>query len=171
VMIGGQIFTIDQAASGQTFFTQFSTGAEWESAMVLTNPSSTETATGSITLLNDGGERIGDPGSRSFTIEPLGSTRFAMDGSGELVSGSARVQANIPVSGVVKYRHPALGMAVVGNSAPVRSLMAAVVRDQSRGLNTGIALGNALDQAVEVKFSLRGLGGRQAAGGAATYTS
>ena len=170
LIIGGRILTVNQAANNQTFFPQFSAGAQWESELVLTNPSSSETATGSVTVLNDGGEQIGDSGSRSFTIEPLGSARFAMDGSGDLVSGSARVKANIPVAGVAKYRHPALGMAVVGNSAPARSVMAAVVRDKDRGLNTGIAVSNALDRAVEVKLSLRGHDGREAAGGSASYT-
>ncbi|PYV37574.1 MAG: hypothetical protein DMG09_14365 [Acidobacteria bacterium] len=170
LILGGDIFTVNQGVSGQTFFPQFSAGAQWESELVMTNPSSSETATGSVTVLNDGGEQIGDSGSRSFTIEPLGSARFAMDGSGDLVSGSARVKANIPVAGVAKYRHPALGMAVVGNSAPARSVMAAVVRDKDRGLNTGIAVSNALDRAVEVKLSLRGHDGREAAGGSASYT-
>jgi hypothetical protein len=74
------------------------------------------------------------------------------------------------VSGVVKYRHPALGTAGVGSSVPARSLMTAVVRDKNRELNTGIALGNALDKALEVKLSLRGLDGVEIAGGSASYT-
>src|SRR5439155_684940 len=73
LIIGGRILTVNQAANNQTFFPQFSAGAEWESELVLTNPSSSETATGSVTVLNDGGEQIEDSGSRSFTIEPLGS--------------------------------------------------------------------------------------------------
>src|SRR5206468_2476933 len=80
------------------------------------------------------------------------------------------VKSNVPVSGVVKYRHPALGTAGVGSSAPARSLMTAVVRDKNRELNTGIALGNALDKSLEVKLSLRGLDGLEIAGGSASYT-
>src|SRR5205823_3886811 len=60
LIIGGRILTVNQAANNQTFFPQFSAGAEWESELVLTNPSSSETATGSVTVLNDGGEQIED---------------------------------------------------------------------------------------------------------------
>jgi len=39
LIIAGEIFTVDQTAASALFFSQVSSGAEWESAFVLTNPS------------------------------------------------------------------------------------------------------------------------------------
>lgn len=163
------------APVSQTHFAQFANGANFVSSLLLTNPSRTETASGSVSFFNDEGQPLfvplnGEPSasSVSFSIQPLGSTTFTSDGAGDLVSGSARVGTNIPVAGVVRFSFPGLGIAAVGEGVPLRALMTPVVRDASSGLNTGIAISNTQPGEVKLVFSLRALDGREVGSGSAS---
>jgi len=173
--VAGQTLVVEQAGRNKTAFPQVANGAQWVSSIVLTNPSATETVTGSLNLLNDGGQPLlvslnNQPPAEtvSFAISPLGGATFTTDGAGDLVSGSAQVSSDNPVSGVVKYSHPAFGMAGVGESHPLRSLMTPVLCDRNRGLNTAVALHNTSDSPVEMRLSLRGLDGREVARGSSS---
>ncbi|HEY3131306.1 MAG TPA: S8 family peptidase [Acidobacteriota bacterium] len=161
----------------ETLFAQFGNGGNFVSSVTVTNPSRTETATGTLNFYNDQGQPLSvsvnaqpATSSLSFTIKPLGSATFTTDGTGGVVTGSARVSANIRVAGVVRFSFPGLGIAGVGESIPVAALITPVVRDAGRGLNTGVAVSNTQAGEVQLLFSLRGLDGREAAGGSVTLT-
>jgi hypothetical protein len=173
--IAGQTVVVTQNSKKIIYFSQFASGAGWDSSLVLINPSSSETATGSATFLNQQGEPTGvslnsqASGSVAlFTIPPLGSFTWTTNGAGDLVSGSVRISAEIPVSGVVKYSHPEFGVAGLGESLPLRSVMTSVVRDASRGSNTGIALSNPQSTEAELALSLRDVAGGEVRGGSAS---
>ena len=52
-------------------------------------------------------------------MEPLGVLTISTHGRGELVSGSVRVVSDGPIGGMLRFEHPALGVAGVGASPPV----------------------------------------------------
>lgn len=154
------------------YFAHFGTGGSLVSSVVLTNPSRTRTATGTVRFAADAGQALAvslngaaPSDASSFSIPPLGSATLTTDGSGVPVTGSARVESSIPVGGVVKFSVPGLGIAGVGESTPYASLMMPALRDQARGLNTGIAVNNSESVEQNLLFSLRGLDGRQVSGG------
>jgi len=175
--IAGQTFTVSQEAQYLAYFAQFANGSQLVSSIILTNPSRTETATGFVQLLNDLGRPLYTSINRQaatdtigFTIEPLGTASFVTDGAGDLSAGSVRVSSNVPLGGGVRYFHPELGVAGVGESAPLRALMTVVVRDGQHGLNTGIALHNARASELSLLLSLRDLQGRVVPAGSASVT-
>ncbi len=142
--IAGQTFTVSQEAKYLAYFAQFANGSQLVSSIILTNPSGTETATGLVQLLNDQGKPLytsingqAATDTIAFTIHPLGSASFVTDGAGDLSAGSVRVSSNVRLGGGVRYFHPKLGSAGVGESPPLRALMTVVVRDGQHGLNTG----------------------------------
>lgn len=162
-------FTIRPA---ENYFSQFGNGANFVSSLILTNPSRTESAAGTVSFLNDQGRPLsvsvnGQPAAStvSFSISPLGAATFTTDGRGELAAGSARVSSNTPLAGVVRFTFPSLGIAGVGESAPLRVLMIPVTREASRGLGTAIAITNIQNSEIELKFSLRGLDGSEVSRG------
>ena len=170
--IAGQTIVVTQELKSTINFSQFASGASWVSSLVLTNPSSSETATGSATFFNQQGEltavTLNSQPSASvalFTILPLGSLTWTTNGTGDLVSGSVQVSADIPVAGVVKYSHPEFGIAGIGESLPLRSVMTSVSRDTNRGSNTGIALSNPESTEAELTLSLRNTAGVEVNGG------
>ncbi|MBI2823049.1 MAG: hypothetical protein HYX74_12570 [Acidobacteria bacterium] len=158
-------------------FAQFGNGADFVSSIVLTNPSQTETASGLLSFHDDLGLLLptsmngrAPAGTLQFSIPPLGGTTLTSDGTGNLVTGSARVTSNIPVAGVVRFSAPGLGIAGVGESLPLAALMTPVVRNLGRRLNTGVAISNTLEAVVELLLSLRRLDGSETTGGSATAT-
>ena len=178
--IAGLTFTLFQEGESFThslYFAQFADGAQWVSSIILTNPSRTETATGLIQLVDDQGQSlnasINDQAATStvpFSIPPLGSARFATAGLGDLVVGSVRLVSNVEVGGIVRYSHPALGVAAVGASIPLRALMTEVARDGRGGRNTGIALRNSRTSDLSLQLFLRDLNGGSVPSGFASLT-
>ncbi len=74
-------------------------------------------------------------------MEPLGVLTISTHGRGELVSGSVRVVSEGPIGGMLRFEHPALGVAGVGASPPVSDALFPV-RRQEGGITTGVALHN-----------------------------
>ena len=170
--IAGQTIVVTQEFKNTINFSQFASGAGWVSSLVLTNPSSSQTATGSATFFNEQGEltavSLNGQASASvalFTILPLGSLTWTTNGTGDLVSGSVQVRADILVAGVVKYSHPEFGIAGIGESLPLRSVMTSISRNANRGSNTGIALSNPESTEAELTLSLRNPAGAEVNGG------
>ena len=62
-------------------------------------------------------------------------------GRGPLVSGSVRVVSEGPIGEMLRFEHPALGVAGVGASQPVSDALFPV-RRQEGGITTGVALHN-----------------------------
>ena len=87
-------------------------------------------------------------------MEPLGVLTISTHGRGELVSGSARVVSDGPIGGGLRYNLPAIGEAVVGASPPVGDALFPV-RRQEGGINTGVAIHNLGEEAMEARCELR----------------
>ena len=74
-------------------------------------------------------------------MEPLGVLTISTHGRGELVSGSVRVVSDGPIGGMLRFEHPALGVAGVRASPPVSDALFPVRRREG-GITTGVALHN-----------------------------
>ena len=70
-----------------------------------------------------------------------GVLTISTHGRGEPVSGSARVVSEGPIGGMLRFGHPALGVAGVGASPPLGDALFPV-RRQEGGITTGVALHN-----------------------------
>ena len=91
--------------------------------------------TGDLEVTADGALRV-----RS-EMEPLEVLTISTHGRGELVTGSVRVVSDGPIGGMLRFDHPALGVAGMGASPPVNDAIFPV-RRQEGGINTGVALHN-----------------------------
>ena len=91
--------------------------------------------TGDLEITEDGALTV------RTEMEPLGVLTISTHGRGELVSGSVRVVSDGPIGGMLRFEHPALGVAGVGASPPLSDALFPV-RRQEGGINTGVALHN-----------------------------
>ncbi len=98
---------------------------------------------------------VGDDGALrpSAAINPLGELTISTHGRGGQVVGSAAVTADGPIGGVLRFDIPALGVAGVGDSLPVRDALVPV-RRQDGGINTGVAIHNRGTTALLVRCRL-----------------
>ena len=103
--------------------------------------------TGDLEVMEDGGLTV------LTEMEPLGVLTISTHGRGELVSGSVRVAADEPIGGVLRFDLPGIGVAGVGASQPVRDALFPV-RRQEGGINTGVAVHNLDEEAMEVTCEL-----------------
>ena len=103
--------------------------------------------TGDLEVMEDGGLTV------RTEMEPLGVLTISTHGRGELVSGSVRVAADEPIGGVLRFDLPGIGVAGVGASSPIRDALFPV-RRQEGGINTGVAVHNLGEEAMEVTCEL-----------------
>ena len=103
--------------------------------------------TGDLEFMEDGGLTV------LTEMEPLGVLTISTHGRGELVSGSVRVVADEPIGGILRFDLPGIGVAGVGASSPVRDALFPV-RRQEAGINTGVAVHNLGEEAMEVTCEL-----------------
>ena len=103
--------------------------------------------TGDLEVMEDGGLTV------LTEMEPLGVLTISTHGRGPLVSGSVRVAADEPIGGVLRFDLPGIGVAGVGASQPVRDVLFPV-RRQEGGINTGVAVHNLGEEAIEVTCEL-----------------
>ena len=89
--------------------------------------------TGDLEITEDGALTV------QTEMEPLGVLTISTHGRGELVSGSVRVVSDGPIGGMLRFEHPALGVAGVGASPPVGDALFPV-RRQEGGITTGFAI-------------------------------
>ena len=101
----------------------------------LVAPESVVDVTGDLEITEDGALTV------QTEMEPLGVLTISTHGRGELVSGSVRVVSDGPIGGMLRFEHPALGVAGVGASPPVSDALFPV-RRQEGGITTGVALHN-----------------------------
>ena len=114
------------------------------------NPMSAESVvdiTGDLEIREDGGLTV------QTQMEPLGVLTISTHGRGALVSGSVRVVSDAPIGGMLRYDLPAIGEAVVGASPPLGDAVFPV-RRQEAGINTGVAVHNLGEEAMEVTCEL-----------------
>ena len=103
--------------------------------------------TGDLEALEDGGLTV------QTEMEPLGVLTISTHGRGEVVSGSVRVVADEPIGGGLRFDLPEIGVAGVGVSSPVQDALFPV-RRQEGGINTGVAVHNLGEEAMEVTCEL-----------------
>ena len=103
--------------------------------------------TGDLEVMEDGGLTV------QTEMEPLGVLTIATHGRGDLVSGSVRVVADEPIGGMLRFDLPGIGVAGVGVSSPVSDALFPV-RRQEAGINTGVAVHNLGEEAMEVTCEL-----------------
>ena len=107
--------------------------------------------TGDLEVMEDGGLTV------LTEMEPLGVLTISTHGQGELVSGSVRVAADEPIGGVLRFDLPGIGVAGVGVSSPISDALFPV-RRQEGGINTGVAVHNLGEEAIEVTCRLMSAG-------------
>ena len=98
-------------------------------------PESVVDITGDLEVAEDGALTV------QTQMEPLGVLTISTHGRGPLVSGSVRVVSEGPIGGMLRFEHPALGVAGAGVSPPVSDALFPV-RRQEGGITTGVALHN-----------------------------
>ncbi len=98
---------------------------------------------------------VGDDGALSLrtAMNPLGELTISTHGRGDLKVGSVTVVADGLIGGVLRFDIPALGVAGVGDSPPVRDALVPV-RRQEGGINTGVAIHNRGTTAILVRCRL-----------------
>ena len=105
-------------------------------------PESVVDITGDLEVAEDGGLRVGTE------IAPLEVLTITTHGRGDLTTGSVQVVSEGPLGGMLRFKHPGIGEAVVGASLPLSDVVFPVRRQQG-GLDTGIAIHN-LDSSPEL---------------------
>ena len=103
--------------------------------------------TGDLAVTEDGGLTV------LTEMEPLGVLTISTHGRGELVSGSVKVVADEPIGGVLRFNLPGIGVAGVGASSPLSDAVFPVRRREA-GINTGVAVHNLGEEAMEVTCEL-----------------
>ena len=113
----------------------------------LIDPESVVDVTGDLEVTEDGSLSV------LTEMESLGELTISPHGQGELVSGSVKVLSDGPIGGGLRYGVPEIGVAVVGAGPPVGDALFPV-RRQEEGINTGVAIPNLGEEAMEARCEL-----------------
>ncbi len=154
----------------------FGVGDGLSSDIVITNRSSTETATVAIDAWDpqgralDGDTLFGAGDADRFDLPPLGSRTLTLAaGNAGLLTGSITVSTEeVPVSAVVRFDLAGTGITGVGSSPRLRTAVAPVRR--TGGLSTGIAVRNTELAEQSVELTLKDESGEEVAGGSSSRT-
>ena len=152
----------------------FGVGSGLSSDVVVTNRSSTETASVAIDVWDpEGSELDGNlilgVGADRFDLSPSGSRTLTLshDGS-DLLTGSITVSSDTPVSAVVRFDFQGTGITGVGTSPRLRAAIAPVRR--SGNLSSGVAIRNPELAAQTIDLELKDEDGLVVPGGEASRT-
>ena len=158
----------DEGEAVSLHFAHFANGGSISSDLVLVNVSKTPSTpaiffydtegnpiaadsvvevTGDLEVTDDGALMAGTE------ISPLGEWTISTTGAGMLQIGSARVDSDEPLGGVLRFNVPDVGVAGVGASDPVTAAVFPA-RRQMDGINTGAALRNLETEAMTVTCQL-----------------
>ena len=152
--------------------THLGNGGGLQSDVVVFNPSSTATATGEVNFFGDDGTLLDSgvflPGGNSFTLSPLGTATLSTDGAGDLLTGSATVASDIPISAVIRFDITGVGVAGVEASQVLTSAIAPVRRVGT--LNSGVAFRNTGTSSIQVTLELKDASGNVVSNGTETRT-
>ena len=159
---------LDEGEAVSLHFAHFANGGSISSDLVLLNVSKTP-ATAAIFFYDTEGNPIAadsvvevtgdlevtDDGAlmAGTEISPLGEWTISTTGAGMLQIGSARVDSNEPLGGVLRFNVPDVGVAGVGASQAVTAAVFPA-RRQMDGINTGAALRNLETEAMTVTCQL-----------------
>ena len=152
----------------------FGVGGGFSSDVVVTNRSSTETASVAIDVWDPegnalDGNRILGVGADRFDLPPLGSRTLTLSNDeGGVLTGSMTVSSNTPVSAVVRFDFQGTGITGVGTSPRLRAAIAPVRR--SGNLSSGVAIRNPELAAQTIDLELKDEDGLVVPGGEASRT-
>ena len=156
------------------YFPQFGNGggtAETEgftSSIVLVNTSTTTAVSGTVYFRDmdgyplpvglTGGSGVIPPGTPvsqvDFSLEPLGSTTVNTDGNGDILLGSAEAISDQPISGIIRFSIPGIGIAGFGSAPPMTRAIVPVRNED--GIRTALAIRNNETNPIAVSLSLHG---------------
>ena len=161
----GQFATFPVTAAGfgerRLNFAQFGDGQGTSSTLILSNPDSTQTATGTVRLFDAQGNPMSvdingtvENGAFSFSIPPLGVSFFATDGQGDtLLTGSVEVQSDNFIGGTILFSG-SLGVAGVGAAPRAAHFLVPIESNTAAAVSTGVALANPGLATIDVTLSL-----------------
>ena len=165
-MLGDMGWTIREQALQ---IPHFGVGNGLSSDVVVTNLSSTETASVAIDIWSPegselDGNRILGVGAGRFDLPPLGSRTLTLSNDeGGVLSGSMTVSSATPVSAVVRFDLQGTGITGVGTSPRLREAIAPVRR--SGNLSSGVAVRNTELAAQTIDLELKDENGLVVPGG------
>ena len=110
-------------------------------------PASLVDLTDDLEVTEDGALRV------RTEMEPLGVLTISTHGRGELLTGSVKVLSEGPIGGLLRFDHPALGVAGVAASPSVNDAIFPVRRQEGE-INTGVALHNLESSSALVRCEL-----------------
>jgi len=156
-------------------FSHLALGDNYSTSVVITNPSATDVAYGSVNFFAESGDTLDLVvesqriiGVLPFTIRPLGSVAFTGTRDFRLTTGSVRISSTAPIGAAVEFGSAALGIAGVGENPPAVSMILPITRDAAKGVNTGVAMSNPQVAGVDVSVTLYTLDGVVPSGGSRT---
>ena len=142
-------------------FAQLGDGEGVSSTFILVNSSSSLPAVGTVSVFNVEGQALGlningesREGHFFFNVASSAAGFYQTNGVGDLVTGSARIGANLAIGGTILFAGE-FGVAGVGAAPPMTDLMLPVEADASAGIRTGVALASTSDSEVEVTVQAR----------------
>ena len=152
----------------------FGVGGGLSSDVVVTNRSSTETASVAIDVWDPEGNALDGNlilgvGAARFDLLPLGSRTLTLSNDeGGVLTGSMTVSSTTPVSAVVRFDFQGTGITGVGTSPRLRAAIAPVRR--SGNLSSGVAIRNPELAAQTIDLELKDEDGLVVPGGEASRT-
>ncbi|MEE8162023.1 MAG: hypothetical protein V3T61_10345, partial [Acidobacteriota bacterium] len=150
------------------FLTHFGSGGGLQSDVVVFNPSSTASANGEVNFFDQNGTPLDSsgflPGGNSFILAPLGSATLSTTGAGStVITGSATVASDTPISAVIRFDITGVGVAGVEASQVLTSAIAPVRRTGT--LSSGVAIRNTGTSTIQVTLELKDESGNVVEGG------
>lgn len=106
-------------------------------------PGSLVDVIGDLEIRADGGLRV------RTEMDPFDELTITTHGLGELVSGSVKVVSNGPISGLIRYSIPDVGVTEVGAGRPLQDALL-LARRRAEGISTAVALHNLGEDAIAV---------------------
>ncbi|UCF39036.1 MAG: PQQ-like beta-propeller repeat protein, partial [Acidobacteriota bacterium] len=161
----------EQTERHQLYFAQFADGGGvLFSQILLFNPDESSSVTGTLHLRDDSGSPLTVDlnhelitGEKDLEIAPSSTLILATDSVGDLVVGSASVESDRRLGGVVKFGG-SVGLAGVGNSAELsQGFLAPMESNRQAAINTGVALMNLSDEPADLELELYSMGGKKLA--------
>ena len=156
------------------FFPHFASGSGITTETVIGNPVEERSSLVTVELFDQAGNPLladlgGSTRSKATaTVDPLGSLSLrSADPGAALRVGSVLISSELPASGTVLFASalPGFqGLAAVGASPPLTRFFVAVQRDPFGQIDSGLAVSNTTETAVNIALVLRNETGAQLAG-------
>jgi hypothetical protein len=149
-------FDTQVSASGIFYFAQAGGGGGFSTSIALTNPSASQSVSGSVSFLSPDGrpmDAVVPNAAAPFVIQPSRTLMMSSLRHGAIRSGYARVSSTGPILANATYLIPGLPYLSVGPSS-IGSVLRAPISRTAAGTDHGIALVNLWDASTTVTLTL-----------------